>query len=91
MDSAVANGAGRKVAAASQDTTDTPQGPRVTIHGFPVLAQVAFHHPIPGQNPPAGLQLTSATKEQWARKPISTGNTFPFPHQGKSPDTPDDA
>ncbi len=66
MDSAVANGAGRKVAAALQDAPDTPQGPRVTIHRFPVLAQVAFHHPVPGQNPPAGLQLTSATKKQRA-------------------------
>ena len=38
IDSAVANGAGRKVAAAFQDAPDTPQGPRVIIHGFPVLA-----------------------------------------------------
>ncbi|MFJ4632172.1 LmeA family phospholipid-binding protein [Streptomyces sp. NPDC088847] len=41
MDSAAANGAERRVAAAFQDATDTPQEPRVTIHGFPVLAQVA--------------------------------------------------
>ncbi len=38
MDSTVANGAERKDAAALQDATDTPQRPRVTIHGFPVLA-----------------------------------------------------
>ena len=38
MDSAVTSGAERKVAAAFQDATDTPQEPKVTIHGFPVLA-----------------------------------------------------
>lgn len=38
MDSAVTSGAERKVAAAFQNATDTPQEPKVTIHGFPVLA-----------------------------------------------------
>ncbi|WP_369188534.1 hypothetical protein [Streptomyces sp. R08] len=79
MDSAVANGAKCEVAAAIQDATGTPQEPRVTIRGFPVLAWVAFHHPAPWQNPPAELQLTSATKEQQGLEAHLADKTFPFP------------
>ena len=41
IDSAVANHAEHKIATAFQDATDTPQEPEVTVHGFPVLTQVA--------------------------------------------------
>ncbi|WP_446041642.1 LmeA family phospholipid-binding protein [Streptomyces sp. SID1121] len=41
IDSAVASHAERKIATAFQEATGTPQEPEVTVHGFPVLKQVA--------------------------------------------------